>query len=374
MPGLYIHIPFCKQACHYCDFHFSTNLSRQDEMVGAICQEIRLQKNYLSESNLDSIYFGGGTPSLLTPRQMDAILNCISENFTPKPDCEITLEANPDDLTPTKTKHLMQAGINRLSIGIQSFDDSILKFLNRAHDGQMAHKALENCRVAGFENISVDLIYAIPGQDDALLGSNIDKALSFDPEHFSAYSLTIEPKTVFGNWVAKEKLAPATDDFNATQFEILSTRLVDAGYEHYEISNFGQPGFFSRHNSSYWKQDEYLGIGPGAHSYNRQSRQFNIKNNAQYLSAIKSDEVPFELEMLTRENRINEYVFTTLRTSFGCNMDKLRKDFDFDLLDVHCQYIEKLTKNHLAQINNNVITLTFKGKLLADQIAMDLMV
>lgn len=374
MPGLYIHIPFCKQACHYCDFHFSTNLSGKDEMVDAICEEIRLQKNYLQDRTLDTIYFGGGTPSLLEERHLEQIFDCIHEVFSPKHDSEITLEVNPDDLTRQTSKLLLSAGINRLSIGVQSFDDEILKFLNRAHNGAMARQALENCRDAGFKNISIDLIYAIPNQDHTMLENNINQALAFDPEHFSAYSLTIEPKTVFGNWVNKEKIIPATEEFNATQFEIVSARLSDAGYEHYEISNFCQPGFFSRHNSSYWTQEAYLGIGPSAHSYNTQSRQFNIKNNALYLKAIKIGQVPYEVEVLTTENKINEYVFTTLRTSRGCNIEKLKKDFEFDLLATHSKYIEKLLSDKLAELDNNVLRLTFKGKLLADQIALDLMV
>jgi oxygen-independent coproporphyrinogen-3 oxidase len=343
-------------------------------MVDAICQEIRLQKNYLQDRALDSIYFGGGTPSLLSEGHLEQLFHRIHEVFSPKPDCEITLEANPDDLTLDSSKLLLNAGVNRLSIGVQSFDDHVLKFLNRVHDGTMAQLALENCRVAGFKNISIDLIYAIPNQDHALLENNINKALAFAPEHFSAYSLTIEPKTVFGNWVNKEKIIPASEEFNAIQFEMLSSRLATAGYEHYEISNFCRPGFFSKHNSSYWTQAEYLGVGPGAHSYNTQTRQFNIKNNALYTKSIKLGQVPCEIEVLTKENKINEYVFTTLRTSMGCNLEKVKKDFEFDLLEAYSKYIESLVTNKLAVIDNNILRLTFRGKLLADQIASDLMV
>ena len=374
MPGLYIHIPFCKQACHYCDFHFSTQLSGRDEMINAISQEIRLQKNYLQDRSLTNVYFGGGTPSLLSEPHLEQLFNCINEVFSPMPDCEITLEANPDDITLETSKLLLKWGINRLSIGVQSFDNQTLKFLNRAHDGTMAQLALEKCRDAGFKNISIDLIYAIPNQDHALLEENIHKALAFAPEHFSAYSLTIEPKTVFGNWANKKKIIPVSEEFNATQFEIVSTRLIDAGYEHYEISNFSRPGFFSRHNSSYWTQAAYLGIGPSAHSYNTHTRQFNINNNALYIKSIKLGQVPFEVEVLTKENKINEYVFTTLRTSMGCNLAKVKEDFDFDVLATHSKYIENLVTNNLVVIDNHVLKLTFKGKLLADQIALDLMV
>jgi oxygen-independent coproporphyrinogen-3 oxidase len=374
MPGLYIHIPFCKQACHYCDFHFSTNLTSQDEMVNALCLEIGLQKDYLKARNLDSIYFGGGTPSLLTPKHLEQIFNCIAMAFNLVPSCEITLEANPDDLSLEHLKLFRQAGINRLSIGVQSFDDKILKFLNRSHDGQMAQQALENCRIVGFKNVSIDLIYAIPDQDHELLSDNIDKALAFAPEHFSGYSLTIEPKTVFGNWAKKEKLVPVEEAANAEQFELLSTRLSKEGYEHYEISNFCKPGLYSRHNSSYWSQEEYLGIGPSAHSYNIQSRQSNINNNAQYIKSINHGKVPFEFELLSEEDKINEYVFTTLRTSYGCNLKKLKRDHAFNLIDLKSEYIDKLIANDLALLDNDVLQLTFKGKLVADQIALDLMV
>ena len=311
---------------------------------------------------------------MLSEPHLEQLFNCINEVFSPMPDCEITLEANPDDITLETSKLLLKWGINRLSIGVQSFDNQTLKFLNRAHDGTMAQLALEKCRDAGFKNISIDLIYAIPNQDHALLEENIHKALAFAPEHFSAYSLTIEPKTVFGNWANKKKIIPVSEEFNATQFEIVSTRLIDAGYEHYEISNFSRPGFFSRHNSSYWTQAAYLGIGPSAHSYNTHTRQFNINNNALYIKSIKLGQVPFEVEVLTKENKINEYVFTTLRTSMGCNLAKVKEDFDFDVLATHSKYIENLVTNNLVVIDNHVLKLTFKGKLLADQIALDLMV
>ena len=311
---------------------------------------------------------------MLSEPHLEQLFNCINEVFSPMPDCEITLEANPDDITLETSKLLLKWGINRLSIGVQSFDNQTLKFLNRAHDGTMAQLALEKCRDAGFKNISIDLIYAIPNQDHALLEENIQKALAFAPEHFSAYSLTIEPKTVFGNWANKKKIIPVSEEFNATQFEIVSTRLIDAGYEHYEISNFSRPGFFSRHNSSYWTRAAYLGIGPSAHSYNTHTRQFNINNNALYIKSIKLGQVPFEVEVLTKENKINEYVFTTLRTSMGCNLAKVKEDFDFDVLATHSKYIENLVTNNLVVIDNHVLKLTFKGKLLADQIALDLMV
>lgn len=374
MPGLYIHIPFCKQACHYCDFHFSTNLSRQNEMVSAICKEMAIQKDYLDNTHLDSIYFGGGTPSLLNSIQLERLLETIYKWFTPDQHCEITLEANPDDLDKNTLSTFKKMGINRLSIGIQSFDDAVLKFINRAHDSKMAHNALDAAREMGFNNISLDLMYAIPGQYDAIFENNITTALKFNPEHISAYALTIEKQTVFGNWYVKNKLTPVDDTVSASQFELLMAMLTANGYEHYEISNFSKSGIFSRHNSSYWKQEPYLGVGPGAHSYNKQSRQFNIQNNSAYLKSIDEGIVPFEREVLSLENKINEYVFTTLRTKWGCNTEKLLMEHGYNLLHEKQKHIGKLIENNLIYLDNNILTLTSRGKLLADQISLDLMV
>ncbi len=259
------------------------------------------------------------------------------------PDVEITLEANPDDLTSDKLNQLYAAGVNRLSIGIQSFDDTVLKYLNRAHDASMAFNCIPEARKAGFKNLSIDLIYAIPGQDDAAWLTNIKHALEFQPEHISAYSLTIEEKTVFGKWSAQGKLMAPSDDFAATQLELLVTRLNGAGFEHYEVSNFARPGFISRHNSSYWRQKKYLGVGPSAHSYNKESRQYNINNNHLYLKAIAEGKIPATLESLSQADRINDYLLTTLRTSWGTDLQLMKTEFDFDLYTVH-----KISRRTLA--------------------------
>lgn len=343
-------------------------------MVDAIAQELALQKNYLANKKLTSIYFGGGTPSLLTANHFEKIFNAIDNFFQLDAACEITLEANPDDLSAAQLNMFLAAGINRLSIGIQSFDDQVLKFLNRSHDSKIAITALENVRKAGFENFSLDLIYAIPGQNNTQLKHNIKTAIQFSPVHISAYSLTIEPKTVFGNWVSKKKLTPVEETINAGQFELISNELTEQGYEHYEISNYSKPGYYSRHNSSYWKQTPYLGIGPSAHSYNRVSRQFNISNNAVYIKSIQNSEIPFQLEMLTKENKINEYVFTTLRTMWGCNLELLMDEYQFDLMGQNKAYLDKLIQQGMVTLHNNSLSLTKKGKLLADQISLDLMV
>jgi oxygen-independent coproporphyrinogen-3 oxidase len=347
-------------------------VERKNEMIDAMLTEIDLQRNYLESNELTSIYFGGGTPSLLNLSQLQQLFSGVDKIFK-RSNCEITLEANPDDLTAARLEEIKTAGINRLSIGIQSFDNNILKFLNRAHTGQLATSSLEAVRKAGFKNISVDLIYAIPGQSDEVLIDNIEKALACSPEHISAYGLTIESKTVFGNWAAKKKLIEVDEKTNARQYELLINKLTGNGYVHYEISNFCKSDLYSKHNSSYWKQEQYLGIGPSAHSYDKASRQFNVSNNSKYIKAINNGEVPFDKEVLTRENKINEYIFTTLRTIWGCDLEKLKTDYHFDLLNKFEGYFSGLSQKELIVIDKNILRLTTKGKLLADQISVDLM-
>lgn len=371
MAGIYIHIPFCKQACYYCDFHFSVNLEKQDQLVSAIRHEISIQKDYLDPEPVETIYFGGGTPSLLSRQQLSSIFESLKNNFTLAPS-EITLEANPDDLTPKKLQALKDVGINRLSIGIQSFDDTVLKYLNRAHNAKLAIQCLEDAHRIGFDNISLDLIYAIPGQSEDQWRSNIDRAIELQPRHISSYSLTIEERTVFGNWAAKGKLFPVADDATATQMEMLADRLERAGYLHYEVSNFSKPGFESRHNSNYWRNKKYLGLGPSAHSYNGTSRQFNVSNNTQYLKSISQDSLPATIEILSHNDRINEYLLTSLRTSWGTDLDKLKIEFNYDILVRHGRYVDTLIQNDLAVLKEHSIFLTRKGRLLADKIASEL--
>ena len=372
MAGIYLHIPFCKQACLYCDFHFSTNLSLTDEISSAMMREIEIQKSYLKDNLIETIYFGGGTPSILSAKQLADFLNTIRVAFQVSANAEITVEANPDDLTEEKLFQLKEAGINRLSIGIQTFDDYVLRFLNRAHDKNAAIQCMDDARKAGFKNISIDLIYAIPGQDNDMWLKNIGQAIALNPEHISSYSLTIEEKTVFGKWSATGKLKPVIDDVAAQQLEILVEQLERAGFDQYEVSNFGKPGFYSAHNSSYWKQQPYLGIGPSAHSYNGSSRQYNISNNHIYLRTLNEGKIPCEIEVLTLEDQVNEYLLTTLRTSWGTDLAKLKTDYQYDLRADHHEYLDKLLSQRLADINNDVFRLTRAGKLLADKIASDL--
>ena len=372
MAGIYLHIPFCKQACYYCDFHFSTNLSTKRELVEAIARELTLQKDYVNRERINTIYLGGGTPSMLDAEELELLFTTIHKNFSVNEAAEITLEANPDDLSLPRLRQLRSQGVNRLSIGIQSFDDKVLQFLNRAHNGQSAVTCVEEARDAGFQNISIDLIYAIPGQDDEAWKQNIVQAIRLSPEHISSYSLTIEDKTVFGRWAATGKLKVTEDDIAATQLETLVTLLEAADFAQYEVSNFARPGFESRHNSSYWKQERYLGVGPSAHSYNESSRQYNISNNTAYVRSMQQNIIPFTLESLTREDKINDFLLTTLRTQWGTDLKKLQELYQYDLLADHRQYIESLCEQKFALLRNDTLLLTKSGKLLADKIASDL--
>ena len=372
MAGIYIHIPFCKQACHYCDFHFSTNLSKQGQLLQAIGNELTLQKHYLGEEKVSTLYFGGGTPSMLPAEEVNNILQIIFKNFDVAPSAEITLEANPDDLVSSKLSDLKKIGINRLSIGIQSFDDAILKFLNRVHDSRLAISSFQDARDAGFDNISIDLMYALPGQDLKDWKKNIDRALSLNPNHISAYSLTIEEKTVFGKWAANKKIKTPSDDASAQELLLLIDELEGSGFEHYEVSNFSKPGYISKHNSSYWKGEKYLGVGPSAHSYNGITRQNNVSNNHLYCNALESGQIPASIETLSREDKVNDCLLTTLRTSWGTDLKKLANEHRYDLLTIHANYVQKLVENGYASLSNETLILTKSGRLLADKIASDL--
>ncbi|MEK6481458.1 radical SAM family heme chaperone HemW [Catalinimonas sp. 4WD22] len=372
MAGIYIHIPFCKQACHYCDFHFSTNTSRKTEMVQAIVRELQLQKNYLGSEPVNTIYFGGGTPSLLSEAELQLLLETLYQHFSITEHAELTLEANPDDLNTDKLKMLHKAGANRLSIGIQSFHEPHLKFLNRAHNAVEASNCVQLAQDVGFDNISIDLIYAIPSENHQIWESDLAKAIALQPQHISSYCLTIEEKTVFGNWLRKGKLSEVGENYAAEQFEMLLSSLKADGYEQYEISNFCLPDFHSRHNSNYWCREPYLGVGPGAHSYNRQSRQFNISNNSIYLKSLAEDEIPAEQEMLSPQDQINEYIMTGLRTKWGCDLQKIKDEYNYDLFLENKNYLNNLLAEGKISMQDQHLILTDSGKLLADRIASDL--
>ena len=373
MAGLYIHIPFCKQACHYCDFHFSTNLQLMEVMMDSIIIELKLRKNYLKGEAVDTIYFGGGTPSLVPAEYLEKILDQIAQLF-PGRKQEVTLEANPDDLNPQALANWKSLGIDRLSLGIQSFQDQILKAYNRAHTSKEAKQAIQLARAAGFEKFSIDLIYGYPHSDHRLWQLDLEEALRLDPGHLSAYSLTIEPKTTFGNWAKKGKFSPAEDEFVAQQFEWLQERCDKEGYLQYEISNFSRPNQAAVHNSNYWKRRPYLGIGPSAHSFDGSSRGFNPSSNASYTKALSAGSLPFVLEQLTPTESINEEILTGLRTQWGLDTGSLADRYHLDILEIKKGPISRLTELGMIHTLGKTLTLTRKGQLLADSIASDIFI
>lgn len=371
MAGIYIHIPFCKQACHYCDFHFSTSLKYRDEMVQSIIKEIKLQKNYLSGETIQTIYFGGGTPSLLNADEINQIINTITGLHTVASDAEITLEANPDDLHQSAIKALRQTPVNRFSIGIQSFFDEDLLWMNRAHHAAEAESAVKRAQDAGFENITADLIYGYPMLTDAKWQQNMDKLFALDVPHVSAYSLTVEPRTALATFIKNKKTAPLNDQQSAEQFLSLMGEMEKHGFEHYEISNFAKPGHYSRHNTNYWRGVKYLGVGPSAHSFNGDTRQWNIANNAKYLAELAEARIPFEVEELTEENRLNEYIMTSLRTMWGLDLNKL-ESIAAGASTILLQEARPFFDKEWLHRTNDILTLTLSGKLYADHIAGEL--
>jgi oxygen-independent coproporphyrinogen III oxidase len=372
---LYLHVPFCRQACHYCDFHFSTSLARKAEIVRALAREIALRADYLGvpAAPLPSVYFGGGTPSLLSADELLEIFDVIGQYFTLAPDAEITLEANPDDLTPTWLAALRRTPVNRLSVGIQSFHEPHLRLMNRAHSAAEALACVRHAQDAGFSNLSIDLIYGIPAPDHSIWERDLETALSLNAPHLSAYALTVEPRTTLGRWAAKGRFIPAPDEFTAHQFERLTDTLTAAGYEHYEVSNFAKPGQHARHNSAYWDGSAYLGIGPSAHSFDgKYTRQANVSSNGGYLTAISADNIPATIEHLTPLDRANEYLMTALRTTRGLDLHRLQQEFGRDLAATHAASLADLVHRSLAVFDGNVLRLTPGGRLLADQITLDL--
>jgi len=371
MAGIYIHIPFCKKACHYCNFHFSTSRQGMPEMIGAICKEAALQRSYLTEK-VSTIYFGGGTPSLSTKYEVRSTINTLRELFEMEDDVEISLEANPDDITEDALLGWKEAGINRLSIGIQSFFEDDLQWMNRAHTAQQAAQCIELAQQNGFSNITIDLIYGTPGLTDEKWKQNVAKALSLNIPHLSCYALTVEPKTALAKMIATHRSENVDADKQARHFLLLTQWMGESGFEHYEISNFARPGFRSRHNSSYWQGKPYLGLGPSAHSFNGVSRQWNISNNALYLKSMETGIIPFETETLTGTQQLNEYIMTSLRTIEGISLKRVKENWG----DEKSALLINTAKKHIADgrliLLNDVLQLSADGKFLADGIAADL--
>lgn len=374
MAGLYLHIPFCKKACSYCDFHFSTSLKLKEEVLASIRKELMLQKDYLSVNSLKTIYFGGGTPSLLSRVELEQFFELIFKNYSVEANVEITLEANPDDITSQKTKELKSLPINRLSIGVQSFSQVDLEFMNRAHTSEQALQCLKIAQDGGFDNLTVDLIYGSPTTSMQNWVSNLETIKLFGIPHFSCYCLTIEEKTALSHWIKKGKVKPLNEEQAFKQYEVLMDFGLAAGYEHYEISNFAKSGWYSVHNSGYWAGHHYLGVGPSAHSYNGNSRQWNVANNAHYIKSLQEDKVPYQREELSKEQRYNEFVMTCLRTMWGCNLEVLSA-FAPDAC------IAEFKKNITPHLNAGLVEhigstyiLARKGKFFADKVISDLMV
>jgi len=371
MAGIYIHIPFCKKACHYCNFHFSTSQQLMPEMVNSICKEALLQRSYLTEK-IDTIYFGGGTPSLSTKYEVRSTIETLRELFEVADDVEISLEANPDDITKEALLGWKEAGINRLSIGIQSFFEDDLLWMNRAHTADQAVQCIKLAQENGFTNITIDLIYGTPGLTDEKWKQNVATALSLHIPHLSCYALTVEPKTALAKMIATHRSENVDADKQARHFLMLTQWMEEAGFEHYEISNFAKPGFRSRHNSSYWQGKPYLGLGPSAHSFNGVSRQWNISNNALYLKSMEAGIIPFEIETLTETQQLNEYIMTSLRTIEGISLKRIKENWGDEKLSLLLGLAQKhIIRGHIVPIND-VLRLSADGKFLADGIAADL--
>ncbi|OUD37456.1 radical SAM family heme chaperone HemW [Flavobacterium sp. FPG59] len=371
MSGIYIHIPFCKQACHYCDFHFSTSMKKKEEMVLAIAKELQMRKSEFEKEQVETIYFGGGTPSVLTSEEINFLIETVYSHYVVIENPEITLEANPDDLSQERIIELSKSKINRLSIGIQSFFEEDLQLMNRAHSSAEAKKCLQ-IATQYFDNISLDLIYGIPAMSNEKWEQNIDTALSFGIPHISSYALTVEPKTALNKLIQTGAITAPKDEVAEAHFMILVDKLEANGFVHYELSNFGKPDYFSKNNSAYWLGKKYIGIGPSAHSYDGVTRSWNKANNALYLKGIQQDKLPNEIEILSVSDRYNEYVMTGLRTIWGVSLTRIQTEFGSEYLEYLLKQSQKFLDDDLVFIENNILKPTPKGKFLTDGIASDL--
>jgi oxygen-independent coproporphyrinogen III oxidase len=374
LPGIYLHIPFCRQACHYCNFHFSTSLQQKAAMVASIIKEIALTTPFAASGSIETIYFGGGTPSLLDKHELQQVLEAVQQKFAVSRQAEITLEANPDDITAAALHNWQQLGINRLSIGLQSFLPDELAWMNRAHTAAQAKDCISLVQSAGFANFSVDLIYGSPLLNDDDWKRNVDTVMGSNIPHISCYALTVEPGTALDTMIGQKKKTPVDAERQAAQFLLLMDWLGAAGYEHYEISNFAKPGMRSRHNSSYWQGTPYYGFGPSAHSYNGSSRQWNIANNALYRQALAQGSIPAEAELLTTAQQLNEYIMISLRTMEGLDMALVQQNFGEEEATRIILLAKKYSDTGKLIINGNRLALTNDGKLLADGIAADFFV
>lgn len=370
MAGIYIHIPFCKQACHYCDFHFSTSLKRKPQLVQSLCKELQLRKNETSE-RIETIYFGGGTPSLLTEKELQAIFEVIYNNYIVSPTAEVTLEANPDDLSEEKIIQFANSKINRLSIGIQSFFDEDLIWMNRSHNAEEAISAV-NTAIRYFDNITIDLIYGVPGMTDEKWKENLKKALAFKIPHISSYALTVESGTALAKMIELDKKKPVDDDAAKRHYEILVKTMTEAGYVNYEFSNFGKPGYFSQNNTAYWMGKPYLGIGPSSHGFDGENRYWNVKHNILYVQAIEEGKIPQTTEVLKISDRYNEYIMTRLRTMWGISLSEIEEKFGENYLSYFKKEAKDLFEKGFLIQEKDKVSISEKAKFLGDGISADL--
>ena len=373
MSAIYIHIPYCKKKCSYCNFHFSINQSGIDEMINSIVKELELRKKYLN-SEIKTIYFGGGTPSILNKKHLEKLFDKIRSTFKISENAEISFECNPDDLNKEKLILLKYLGVNRLSIGIQSFDDKDLKFMNRSHNSDEAINSVKLAQEVGFDNISIDLIYSLPSQSVENWQKNLEIAFSLNIQHISSYSLTIEKNTQLSHLIKTKKITELDEKTSSEHFNLLLKESKKNEFIQYEISNFGKEGYFSKHNSSYWENKNYLGIGPSAHSYNGESRSWNISNNKNYIEIISENKLPSETEILTKNQKYNEYIFTSLRTMWGVDLKLVQEKFDEKIYNYLLLQVVKWKETSDILHTKNTLKLTEKGKLLADAIASDLFI
>jgi oxygen-independent coproporphyrinogen-3 oxidase len=371
LAGIYIHIPFCKQACFYCDFHFSTSLKKKDELISCLIKEIELRKDELQNEIVETIYFGGGTPSMLSSKEISTLIDAVYKNHTVIEAPEITLEANPDDLSEEKIIELSNSPINRLSIGVQSFFEKDLKLMNRAHNSKEAINSL-SVAIRYFDNISVDLIYGIPGSTNDEWKENIQTVLNFGIPHISSYALTVEPKTALETLIKKGKIENVDDELAQEQFYILTSALEKENFVHYELSNFGKENFFSKNNTAYWLGKKYLGIGPSAHSFDGEKRSWNVRNNTKYIKEIQQNSLPLERETLSKTDCYNEYIMTGLRTIWGVSLEKIKNDFGDNYITYLKNQSEKYIQQKLLYFDDEILRSTEKGKFLVDGIAADL--
>ena len=372
---IYLHIPFCKQKCSYCNFHFSTSFSLKDEMLSAIKKEIQLRHNELENKTLKSLYFGGGTPSVLSVDEIKSLIDEIQKYFSFDNNIEITLESNPDDLNKNFLEELSKTEVNRLSIGTQSFFDEDLKLMNRAHNASEAESSIKRAQDFGLENISIDLIYGSPTSNFEIWKDNLSKTIELQVPHVSSYALTVEPKTALEKWIENGKIRSPEETEQNQEFYYMKDFLKDNGFDHYEISNFGKPGFHSKHNSAYWKSEPYLGIGPSAHSYNGHlERSWNIANNPIYIKNLNQNILPIEKEILTEKDRFNEMIMIGLRTIWGVDLNKFNQNFSSEVIDYLNQEIKSKIESGILEIENNYLKIPEKHWFLADGIASDLFI